>query len=103
MEKIILDIAILIIGLTTGFFIAKRLYNSKISLHIQEAQAKAQVIELEAKNTLNIARANAKTQLDKEFKLSRNEIEKKKKDVNDYVQTELESLKLDKQLILKIK
>ena len=103
MEIIILNIAILTIGLIIGFFIAKRLYNSKISLRIKEAHAKAQVIELEAKNTLNIARENAKTQLDKEFKLSRAEIEKKKKDVTEYVQTELESLKLDKQLILNSK
>jgi len=103
MEKIILDIAVLLIGLTIGFFTAKRLYNSKISLYIQEAKAKAQVIELEAKDTLNIARANAKTQLDKEYRRSRDEIEKKKKDVNEYVQTELESLKLDKQLILNSK
>ena len=90
-------------GVAIGFVTAKYIYTSKISLYIKEAKAKAQVIELEAKELLNISRQKAKTQIDIEFKRSRDDINTKKNDVEQYVKTELESIKLDKQLILNSK
>ena len=88
-----------IVSVLLGFFVARTIYNSRISLYIKEAKAKAQIIELEAKNILSDARVNAKSQLDKEFAKSRNEIEKKENDVNKYLKEELEAIKLDKQMI----
>ena len=100
MEGQILIIAVaVIISLIIGFFIAKVVYNSKVSLYLQEAKAKAKVIELEAKNTLTNAREEAKKQIDKEFLKSREEIEKKESDVNKYLKEELDAIKLDKQII----
>lgn len=88
-----------IVSILLGFFVARTIYNSRISLYIKEAKAKAKIIELEAKNMLNDARENAKIQLDKEFEKSRKEIEKKENDVNKYLKEELEAIKLDKQMI----
>ena len=103
MESIIINIIILIISFIIGFLFGKKKINIDDSLCVQEAKAKAQVIELEAKNTLSVAKENAKKYLDKELTQVRDEIETKKKDVNTYVQSELESLKLDKQLVLNSK
>jgi len=103
MINIIIDVIILIISFTAGFYIAKKKYYSQDSLFMQEAKAKAQVIELEAKNTLNIAKEEAKKHIDKEFAKARSDMQKKKIDVDNYVKNELDSLKLDKQLILNSK
>jgi len=102
-EELIKILIVSSISIAIGFFIAKIVYKKNKSIIVEEAQAKAKVIELEAKNTLNQARQNAKVQLDKEFYESRLEIEKKENDVNNYLNTELDSIKLDKQLIVSSK
>ena len=82
-----------------AFLIARTIYKKKKNTHIENSKEKAKVIELQAQNTLNEARAKAKIQIDKEFWQSRQEIEKKEKDVNEYLQEELDSIKLDKEMI----
>jgi len=103
MENIIIYIIVSIVSILIGYFIAMKKYSSSNSTYMQEAKAKAQLIELEAKNTLNIAKEDAKKYIDKEFEKAREEIAKKKEDVDNYVKTELDSIKLDKQLILNSK
>lgn len=89
-----------IVSILLGFFVARTIYNSRISTYIKEAQAKAKVIELEAKNVLALAKEKSIVLLDKEFSKSRKEIEKKENDVNKYLKYELDAIKLDKQMIL---
>ncbi len=103
MENIIIYIIVSIVSILIGYFIAMKKYSSSNSAYMQEAKAKAQLIELEAKNKLNIAKEDAKKYIDKEFEKAREEIAKKKEDVDNYVKTELDSIKLDKQLILNSK
>ena len=100
MEQIIGTFVIAILSAITGFFIAKKINNAKFDIYTEQAKAKAKVIELEASNLLKEASLQAKQEFEKEFKLARKKIEKKERELNRLLETELETIQKDKDIVV---
>lgn len=111
MENLTLAIlTVVVVGaLSTAItlFIVKKLNKAKFEVYIEQAKAKAKVIEHEAEMALKDAQIKAKIECDKEFKNARHdcdlmlcEIEKKEKELNEYLETELKSIKAEKEQIV---
>jgi len=103
MEEIIGAFVISAISAIVGFIISKKIDNAKFDIYIEQAKAKAKVIELEAENLLNDAKLRAKKEFDNEFKESKKLIEKKEREINYHLEIELENIKKDKSTILESK
>ena len=100
MEQIIGTFVIAILSAIAGFFIAKKINNAKFDIYTEQAKAKAKVIELEASNLLKEASLQAKQEFEKEFKLARKKIEKKERELNRLLETELETIQKDKDIVV---
>jgi len=96
MEQIIAAFAIAIVGGLIGFIVAKKINSAKFEIYIEQAKAKAKVIEVEAQNLLKEASINAKKEFDIQFKTARNKIEQKERELNHHIEVELENIKKDK-------
>ena len=98
-ELIIVAFIVAIISGIMGFIIAKKINNAKFDIYLEQAKAKAKVIELEAENLLKDARLNAKKEFENEFEESRKLIERKEREINSYLEEGLENIRKDKKII----
>ena len=103
MEDAIVIFAIATISGIVGFVIAKKINNASFDIYLEQAKAKAKVIELEAENLLKDARISAKKEFEIEFKESKKLIEKKEREINFHLELELENIKKDKLATLESK
>jgi ribonuclease Y len=103
MEEIVVAFIISAISSIVGFIIAKKINNAKFDIYLEQAKAKAKVIELEAEALLKDARINAKKEFEKEFKETRRLIEKKEREINHHLEEELENIRADKKTIAESK
>ena len=92
MEDAIVIFAIATISGIVGFVIAKKINNASFDIYLEQAKAKAKVIELEAENLLKDARISAKKEFEIEFKESKKLIEKKEREINFHLELELENI-----------
>ncbi len=103
MEDAIIILLTATISGIVGFFIAKKINSASFDIYLEQAKAKAKVIELEAENLLKDATINAKKEFEIEFKESKRIIEKKEKEINYHLELELENIKKEKQETLESK
>jgi ribonuclease Y len=106
MEYIIIGIAAALISSILSIIVVRKLDKAKFQVHIEQAKAKAKVIEHEAEVALKDAQLKAKVDCDREFKNARHEydsmiekIEKKEKELNEHLESELKEIKEQKSQI----
>ena len=107
MEYIIVSIVVGVISSAMSIFVVRKLDKAKFQVFIEQAKAKAKVIEHEAEVSLKDAQLRAKFECDKEFKHARREydimlskIEKKERELNEHLESELKIIRLDKEEIV---
>lgn len=92
MENAIIMFLIATITGIIGFLIAKKINNLSFDIYLEQAKAKAKIIEIEAENLLKDARINAKKEFEMEFKNSKRLIEEKERSINYHLELELENI-----------
>src|SRR5574344_2322385 len=106
MEILLISVAFGAFSSIVTVFISKKINKAKFEVFIEQAKAKARVIEHEAEVALKDAQLKAKFECDREFKNARKEyenmlfkIEKKEKDLNEHLESELKAIKREKEQI----
>ena len=79
MEYILISVIVAVIATAVSFFIANKLNSAKYDIYIEQAKAKAKVIEHEAQVMLQDARHKAKIDFEKEFRSARDALEAKER------------------------
>ncbi|MEN8718250.1 MAG: ribonuclease Y [Sulfurovum sp.] len=104
MEDILIIVLTAIVSSILSIFVVKKLDRAKFQVHIEQAKAKAKIIEHEAEVALKDAQLKAKIDCDREFKSAKKEydsmfdkIEKKERELNEHLESELEFIKKEKQ------
>lgn len=89
------------------FFVMKKFNKTKFDMFIEQAKAKAKVIEHEAEVLLKDAQIKAKKDYEREFRNAKKEydemifqIEKKEKELNAHLESELNAIRKEKELIV---
>ena len=107
MEYIIGCIVIAVLSAVLSIIVVRKIDRAKFQIFIEQAKAKAKVIEHEAEVSLKDSQLKAKIQCDKEFKNARREyeellakIEKKEKELNEHLESELKVIKSEKEDII---
>ena len=107
MEYVIVSIIVAALSSAISIYVVKKLNKAKFQIFIEQAKAKAKVIEHEAEVALKDAQLKAKIQCDKEFKNARREyevmlakIEKKERELNEHLEGELRAIKKEKDEII---
>ena len=107
MEYIIGCVVIAAISAILSIIVVRKIDRAKFQVFIEQAKAKAKVIEHEAEVSLKDSQLKAKIQCDKEFKNARREyeillakIEKKEKELNEHLESELKVIKSEKEDII---
>ena len=100
-------IVVAIFAAAVTIFVMKKLNKAKFDIYIEQAKAKAKVIEHEAEVTLKDAQIKAKKDYEREFKSAKREyddmlykIEKKEKELNHHLESELKAIKSEKASIV---
>ena len=75
MEYVIVAILAAFLSAVVSIFVIKKLNKAKFQIFIEQAKAKAKVIEHEAEVALKDAQLKAKLECDKEFKHAKKEYE----------------------------
>jgi ribonuclease Y len=90
-----------------SILVIKKLNKAKFQIFIEQAKAKAKVIEHEAEVALKDAQLKAKIECDKEFKNAKKEyeqmlskIEKKERELNEHLESELNAIRKEKDEII---
>ena len=103
MELVVVGIVVAIISVAITIFVVKKINKAKFDIYIEQAKAKAKVIEHEAKVILKDAQIKAKRDYDREFKAAKREyddmlsqIERKEKELNHHLESELKAIKEQK-------
>ncbi|WP_198306176.1 ribonuclease Y [Arcobacter vandammei] len=106
MENMIIVVVAGLFGSIITLFVSKKINKAKFEVFIEQAKAKAKIIEHEAEVALKDAQLKAKVECDREFKSARKEyetmlfkIEKKEKDLNEHLENELRLIKKEKEEI----
>ena len=106
MEILLISVAFGAFSSIVTVFILKKINKAKLEVFIEQAKAKARVIEHEAEVALKDAQLKAKFECDREFKSARKEyenmlfkIEKKEKELNEHLENELRLIKAQKEEI----
>ncbi len=106
MENMIIVVVAGLFGSLTTLFVSKKINKAKFEVFIEQAKAKAKIIEHEAEVALKDAQLKAKVECDREFKSARKEyesmlfkIEKKEKELNEHLESELKLIKKEKEEI----
>ena len=106
MEILLISVAFGAFSSFVTVFISKKINKAKFEVFIEQAKAKARVIEHEAEVALKDAQLKAKFECDREFKSARKEyenmlfkIEKKEKELNEHLENELRLIKAQKEEI----
>ena len=107
MEYIIAIVVVGVLSSALSIFIVKKLDKAKFQIFIEQAKAKAKVIEHEAEVALKDAQLKAKFECDREFKHARREydvmlskIEKKERELNEHLESELKIIRSEKEDIV---
>ncbi len=107
MEYIIVSVIVALISSAISIVVVRKIDKAKFQIFIEQAKAKAKVIEHEAEVSLKDIQLNAKTNCDREFKAARKEyslmlekIEKKEKELNAHLESELKAIKTEKEEIV---
>lgn len=107
MEYMIVSAFVAVVSSTISIFVIKKLDKAKFQIFIEQAKAKAKVIEHEAEVALKDAQLKAKVECDREFKNARRDyeimlskIEKKERELNEHLESELKIIKLEKEEII---
>ncbi|AXH15399.1 ribonuclease Y [Malaciobacter mytili LMG 24559] len=103
MESILVGVITALLSSLISILIVKKLYSAKFDILIEQAKAKAKIIEHEAEVILKDAQIKAKRDYDKEFRTAKKEydemlfqIEKKEKELNKHLESELRIIKEQK-------
>lgn len=103
MELVIVGVVVALVSIAVTIFVVKKINKAKFDIYIEQAKAKAKVIEHEAEVVLKDAQIKAKRDYDREFKAARREyddmlskIEKKEKELNHHLESELRIIKEQK-------
>ena len=106
MEILLISVAFGAFSSIVTVFILKKINKAKLEVFIEQAKAKARVIEHEAEVALKDAQLKAKVECDREFKSARKDyenmlfkIEKKEKELNEHLENELRLIKAQKEEI----
>lgn len=98
------------VSATVSYFVTKKFNSTKFDIYMEQAKAKAKVIEHEAEVLLKDAQLRAKADYEREFKEAKKEydemfyqIEKKEKELNSHLESELKLIKQHKEEIKKSK
>ncbi|RXK14012.1 ribonuclease Y [Halarcobacter mediterraneus] len=107
MELIIVGVVVALISVAITIFVVKKINKAKFDIYIEQAKAKAKVIEHEAKVILKDAQIKAKKDYEREFKSAKKEydemlskIERKEKELNHHLESELKAIKEQKAQIV---
>ncbi len=107
MEYVIVAILAAVLSAVVTIVVVKKLNKAKFQIFIEQAKAKAKVIEHEAEVALKDAQLKAKIECDKEFKNAKKEyehmlskIEKKERELNEHLESELKAIKKEKDEIV---
>ena len=107
MEYMIVTVIVAIFASAISIIVVKKLDKAKFQVFIEQAKAKAKVIEHEAEVALKDAQLKAKMECDREFKNARRDyeimlskIEKKERELNEHLETELKAIKFEKEQIV---
>ncbi len=107
MELIVVGIVVAALSVGITIFVVRKINRAKIEIFIEQAKAKAKVIEHEAEVVLKDAQIKAKRDYDREFKAARREyddmyskIERKEKELNHHLESELRAIKSEKEEIV---
>ena len=107
MEYIIGCILVALISVVLSVIVVRKIDKAKFQVFIEQAKAKAKVIEHEAEVSLKDSQLKAKVECDKEFKNARRDyevmlskIEKKERELNDHLESELKIIKSEKEEIV---
>lgn len=107
MEYLIVGIVVSLMSALITFFVIKKLNQAKFDIFLEQAKAKAKVIEHEAEVLLKDAQLKARKEYEKEFRDIKREydemfrqIERKEKELNDHLESELREIKLEKAEII---
>ncbi len=107
MIPVIVGIVVAIVSIAITIYVVKKINKAKFDIYIEQAKAKAKVIEHEAKVILKDAQIKAKKDYDKEFKTARieydemlSQIERKEKELNHHLESELRAIKEEKAQIV---
>ena len=107
MEYMIVSAIVGVLSSAVSIYVVKKLDKAKFQIFIEQAKAKAKVIEHEAEVALKDAQLKAKVECDREFKNARREyevmlskIEKKERELNEHLESELKIIKLEKEQII---
>lgn len=103
MTTVIVAIVVAILSIAITIYVLKKINKAKFDIYIEQAKAKAKVIEHEAEVVLKDAQIKAKKDYDREFKAAKREydemlsqIEKKEKELNHHLESELRIIKEQK-------
>ena len=103
MELVGVGVIVAILSVAITVFVLKKINKAKFDIYIEQAKAKAKVIEHEAEVALKDAQLKAKRDYDREFKTAKREydellsqIEKKEKELNHHLESELKAIKEEK-------
>ncbi|MFV7790484.1 MULTISPECIES: ribonuclease Y [Arcobacteraceae] len=106
MENIIIALIAAALSSVITILVTKKINKAKFEVFIEQAKAKAKIIEHEAEVALKDAQLRAKMECDREFKSARKEyetmlfkIEKKEKELNEHLENELKHIKKEKEQI----
>ncbi|MFA9374105.1 ribonuclease Y [Poseidonibacter sp.] len=107
MEYIIVSVIVALISSAISIIVVRKIDKAKFQIFIEQAKAKAKVIEHEAEVSLKDIQLNAKINCDREFKAARKEyslmlekIEQKEKELNAHLESELKAIKIEKEEII---
>ena len=107
MLVLVTGVVVAVVSVAVTIFVVKKINKAKFEIYIEQAKAKAKVIEHEAEVVLKDAQIKAKRDYDKEFKAARREydemlskIEKKEKELNHHLESELRIIKEQKKEIV---
>ncbi|WP_320034409.1 ribonuclease Y [Halarcobacter sp.] len=107
MELVGVGVIVAILSVAITVFVLKKINKAKFDIYIEQAKAKAKVIEHEAEVALKDAQLKAKRDYDREFKTAKREydellsqIEKKEKELNHHLESELKAIKEEKAQIV---
>jgi len=97
--EIVIIISVSFIVAIMSFIIANKINSAKYEIYIEQAKAKAKVIEHEAQQLLKDARYKAKKDYDREFKSIKRELENKERELNNLIDTKVSKIEKDKDII----
>lgn len=107
MEEILIIAVTALASSAISIFVVKKLDKAKFQVHIEQAKAKAKIIEREAEVALKDAQLKAKNDCDSQFRDAKKEynqmlekIERKERELNEHLESELDFIKTEKQEIV---